>query len=78
MERIIHGVDCAVRGPTCKCDCGVDDELLAELARAERALRDAISHIEHMAKFISGLRSGYSFEGLGEDMPSIRAARGEG
>lgn len=37
-------------------------------------LRTAIRHIEHMAAWIGKQNSGYSFEGLGEDMPSIHAA----
>lgn len=39
-----------------------------------RALRTAISHIEHMAAWIGKQNAGYSFESLGEDMPGIRAA----
>lgn len=38
------------------------------------ALKIAVIHIEHMAAFIGGKGLGYSFESLGEDMPSIRAA----
>jgi hypothetical protein len=38
------------------------------------ALKLAISHIEHMAAFIADKKLGYSFESLGEDMPSLRAA----
>jgi hypothetical protein len=40
----------------------------------QAALKLAISHIEHMAAFISKQNAGYSFEALGEDMPGIRAA----
>ncbi|MDP3330059.1 hypothetical protein, partial [Parvibaculum sp.] len=43
-------------------------------ARLEVAVRDSIRHIEHMARWIGGQNAGYSFEGLGEDMPGIRAA----
>lgn len=42
-------------------------ELLAALALAN-------GHLEHMAAWMSRLRTGYSFEALGEDMPSIKAA----
>ena len=42
-------------------------ELLTEL-------QVAVRHIEHMAAWISKKNAGYSFEGLGEDMPGIRAA----
>ncbi|MFG1247652.1 hypothetical protein [Xanthobacter flavus] len=38
------------------------------------ALATAIRHIEHMAVWITAQNSGYSFEGLGEDMPGIKAA----
>lgn len=38
------------------------------------ALKTAIGHIEHMAAFIAAQKAGYSFEGLGEDVPGIRAA----
>lgn len=37
-------------------------------------LHCAIGHIEHMAAWIGEQQAVYSFEGLGEDMPSIRAA----
>lgn len=41
-------------------------------------LRTAVFHIEHMAEFIGDVnvkhKTSYSFESLGEDMPSIRAA----
>lgn len=39
-----------------------------------KALKAAIGHIEHMAPWITKQNLGYSFEGLGEDMPGIRAA----
>lgn len=44
------------------------------------ALHTAVRHIEHMAAWISKQNAGYSFEGLGEDMPGMRAAiaRAEG
>ncbi|MEI9804141.1 MAG: hypothetical protein WDN48_06295 [Pseudolabrys sp.] len=38
------------------------------------ALKLAIDHIEHQAKFITANTVGYSFESLGEDMPGMRAA----
>lgn len=38
------------------------------------ALRTAVGHIEHMAAWIAARPAGYSFEGLGEDMPTIYAA----
>jgi hypothetical protein len=38
------------------------------------ALRTAISHLEHMAVWITQQNAGYSFEALGEDMPGLRAA----
>lgn len=37
-------------------------------------LKIAKGHIEHMAAFIGKQQAGYSFEGLGEDMPGIEAA----
>ena len=45
----------------------------------DEALKLAIQHIEHMAAWIKGQnelahQTLYSFEGLGEDMPSIKAA----
>jgi hypothetical protein len=42
--------------------------------RARAALKDAISHIEHMSAFIGSLNLGYSFESLGEDMPEMKDA----
>lgn len=44
----------------------------------EKALKLAIQHIEHMAAWITKANSDYhvgvySFEGLGEDLPSIKA-----
>lgn len=36
------------------------------------ALACAVQHIEHMAAWIAKQHSGYSFEGLGEDMRAIR------
>lgn len=38
------------------------------------ALKLAILHVEHMAAWIGRQQAFYSFEGLGEDMPSIKAA----
>lgn len=38
------------------------------------ALVMAISHIEHMAYWIQKQQDGYSFEALGEDMPTMQAA----
>lgn len=39
-----------------------------------KALGTALDHIEHMAAWIAARKAGYSFEGLGEDMPDMRAA----
>lgn len=52
----------------------VDADVTIYFPDAITALRTAVSHIEHMAKFIAAQNAGYSFEGLGEDMPDIRAA----
>lgn len=44
-------------------------------------LRCAIGHIDHMAAWVSNPdrnKGSYSFESLGEDMPSIRAALSAG
>lgn len=41
-------------------------------------LKLAIQHIDHMAAWISAQNAGYSFESLGEDMPSIRQAASQG
>jgi hypothetical protein len=41
---------------------------------ARDALKLAIAHIDHMAAWITKQNAGYSFEGLGEDMPCIRTA----
>jgi len=38
------------------------------------ALKVARGHIQHMAAWITEQSAGYSFEGLGEDMPGIDAA----
>ena len=38
------------------------------------ALLIAVAHLEHMAAWISKRNAGYSFESLGEDMPTIREA----
>ncbi len=38
------------------------------------ALERAVSHIEHMAAWITAQDAFYSFESLGEDMPDIKAA----
>lgn len=38
------------------------------------ALRLAKGHIDHMAAWIGSHQAGYSFEALGEDMPTIKAA----
>lgn len=48
--------------------------LRASTSVTNEALRTAIHHIEHMAAWIGKLNAGYSFESLGEDMSSIRAA----
>jgi hypothetical protein len=45
-----------------------------ETARLVEALRTAISHIEHLAAWIGRDNRGYSFESLGEDMPSLKEA----
>lgn len=37
----------------------------------KKALSVAMGHVEHMAKFIGTLKTGYSFESLSEDMPDI-------
>lgn len=37
-------------------------------------LKIAKGHIEHMAAWIGRQQAGYSFEGIGEDMPGIEAA----
>lgn len=39
-----------------------------------RALKTAIEHIEHMAAWITMQNGGYSFESIGEDMPSLKEA----
>lgn len=43
----IHGTDCAVRGPTYKCDCGIDDEMAEEIARLRAALQDALDGLHN-------------------------------
>lgn len=48
--------------------------LIAAAPELLEALRLAKRHIAHMARWIEGRSSGYSFEALGEDMPSIDAA----
>ena len=35
------------------------------------ALKVALGHVEHMAEFIGTLRTNYSFESLGEDLPGM-------
>lgn len=40
----------------------------------EQALRTAIGHLEHMSAWLGRQNTGYSFEGLGEDMPAMRQA----
>lgn len=48
------------------------------LAVAPRAaLKLAIGHIEHMAAWIGKQPASYSFEALGEDMPSMKSALGD-
>lgn len=44
------------------------------VAELVAALETAVRHVEHMAAWIGKQNTGYSFEGLGEDMPSIRNA----
>lgn len=51
-----------------------DARLIAAAPDLFEALVLAKSHIEHMAAWISGRPDGYSFEAIGEDMPSINAA----
>ncbi|NLS02287.1 hypothetical protein HGP14_02745 [Rhizobium sp. P32RR-XVIII] len=48
----------------------------SQIATAE-ALKVAIRHIEHLAAFIGSKQLGYSFEGLGEDLPGMKAALSE-
>ncbi len=50
------------------------DTLRRERDEVRSALKLAIDHIEHMAAWLSGKGTGYSFESLGEDMPGIKAA----
>ncbi|MGC4409595.1 hypothetical protein D4A92_19820 [Rhizobium rosettiformans] len=50
------------------------DLIKSQHGQLRRALKLAIDHIEHMAAHFSNLGTGYSFESLGEDMPSIKAA----
>lgn len=49
------------------------EEQMLRAVAAEKALATAIGHIDHMAAWITQQNAGYSFEGLGEDMPGIRA-----
>ncbi len=58
-----------------------EDEFCEEVVRRYNsapdllaALKTAKMHLEHMAAFITSRRTGYSFEGLSEDMPTIDAA----
>lgn len=60
-----------------KCYVVIDEAEKQSLDRSA-ALKLAIDHIEHMAKWIATQKAGYSFEGLGEDLPSIRAALSDG
>lgn len=50
-----------------------EQEILRSKALDE-ALKTAVRHIEHMSTWIGKQNAGYSFEGLGEDMPAIRSA----
>lgn len=50
------------------------EDVAREAGEIEQALKLAVFHIEHMAAWIGRQNAGYSFEGLGEDMPSIREA----
>lgn len=52
---------------------GIPNVIGSELT-PKQALQLAISHIEHMSKWIAAQNAGYSFESLGEDMPGIHAA----
>lgn len=67
-------------------DFGAQDTAVTQLACAQEivnaanchadltaALKTAIANIDHMGAFIASNTTGYSFEGLGEDMPGIRA-----
>ena len=51
-----------------------DADLIAAAPDLATALKGALGHIEHMADWITRQQAGYSFEALGEDMPSYRAA----
>ena len=51
-----------------------DANAIVQLPALLKALDLALSHIEHMAAWITAQKAGYSFESLGEDMPDIRAA----
>lgn len=53
------------------------EEQMNRAVAAEKALRSAIAHIDHMAAWIAAQNAGYSFEGLGEDLPGIRAVLGK-
>lgn len=41
------------------------------------ALQIAVLHLKHMASFIEEQNAGYSFEGLNEDMATIKSILGE-
>lgn len=51
-----------------------DARLIAAAPDMAEALKSAISHIEHMAAWITSQNAGYSFESIGEDMPGLKAA----
>ena len=55
-----------------------NNRYLEQSRQALRALKIAVGHLEHMAAFIGRQGAGYSFEGLGEDMGAIKAAKNAG
>lgn len=60
--------------PDCGQYLGAIREARKERDEARAHLRTAVRHIDHMAAWISARNAGYSFEGLGEDMPDIRTS----
>lgn len=60
---------------TCAAVCKA---LTSEIGDTRTALKTAITHLDHMAAWITAQKAGYSFEGLSEDMPGIRRAAGDG
>src|SRR6185312_17059598 len=57
-----------------QCLAGDYDIMASGELTPQAALEIAIQHIEHMAAWITDQNAGYSFEGLGEDMPNLRRA----